>query len=102
MAAVADGWFASAYNATPQQYQEARARLDGHVRSAGREPDDFPDAIATMWLFVTDSRGEAEHVLNEVLAPTLGRDPAQLAHLPIGSVPALLGGPGRVRRGRCT
>ena len=35
MAAVADGWFASAYNATPVQYAEARARLDDHLR-AGR------------------------------------------------------------------
>lgn len=85
MAAVADGWFASAYNATPNQYHEARARLDGHLQSAGREPDDFPDAIATVWLFVTDSRREAEHVLTDVLAPALSRDPAQLGHLPIGS-----------------
>ena len=85
MAAVADGWFASAYNATPLQYQEARARLDGHLQAAGREPDVFPDAFATVWLFVTDSRREAEHVLTDVLAPTLNRDPAQLVHLPIGS-----------------
>ncbi len=85
MAAVADGWFASAYNATPQQYHEARARLDGHLQAAGREPDDFPDAMATMWLFVTDDRQEAEQVLTEVLAPTLHRDPAELVHLPIGS-----------------
>jgi len=85
MAAVADGWFASAYNATPQQYHEARVRLDGHLQSAGREPDDFPDAIATMWLFVTDSRSESEHMLIDVLGPTLNRDPAQLVHLPIGS-----------------
>ena len=85
MAAAADGWFASAYNATPLQYGEARARLDGHLKSAGRAPEDFPDSIATVWLFVTDSRAEAEHVLNDVLAPTLHRDPEKLGHLPIGS-----------------
>jgi alkanesulfonate monooxygenase SsuD/methylene tetrahydromethanopterin reductase-like flavin-dependent oxidoreductase (luciferase family) len=85
MAAVADGWFASGYNATPDQYREARARLDDHLRAVGRGPDDFPDAIATMWLFVTDSRREAEHVLTDVLAPALNRDPAQLVGLPIGS-----------------
>jgi alkanesulfonate monooxygenase SsuD/methylene tetrahydromethanopterin reductase-like flavin-dependent oxidoreductase (luciferase family) len=85
MAAAADGWFASAYNATPDQYREARARLDGHLLAAGREPGDFPDALATMWLYVTDSRSEAEHVRNDLLAPALGRDPAQLPDLPIGS-----------------
>lgn len=87
MAAEADGWFASAYNATPNQYAEARARLDDHLRAAGREPATFPDAIATMWLYITDSRREAEHLLTDVLAPALTRDPALLADLPIGSAP---------------
>lgn len=85
MAAVADGWFASAYNATPTQYAGMRARLDDHLRAAGREPDTFPDALATMWLYVTDSRREAERLRTEVLAPALDRDPATLTDLPIGS-----------------
>lgn len=84
MAAVADGWFASAYNATPEQYAEVRVRLDGHLRAAGREPGAFPDSVATTWLYVTESRIEAERILHDVLAPVLGRDPAQLAHLPVG------------------
>ena len=83
---VAEGWFASAYNATPDQYREARVRLDDHLRAAGREPDDLPDAIATMWLYVTETGHEAEHMLSDVLAPALNRDPAQLRHLPIGSI----------------
>lgn len=85
MAAVADGWFASAYNATPDQYREARSRLDDHLRAAGREPDAFPDALATMWLYVTESSQEAEEALTKVLAPALNRDPALLVDLPIGS-----------------
>ena len=85
MASVADGWFASAYNATPDQYVAARARLDGHLRAAGRDPGDFPDAVATAWFHITGSRREAAHVREDVLAPVLGRDPASLAHLPIGS-----------------
>lgn len=85
MAAVADGWFASAYNATPARYAEIRNRLDGHLRDAGRQPASFPDAVATTWLHITDNPREAETILTEVLAPTLNRDPSQLAHLPIGS-----------------
>jgi len=85
VAAVADGWFASAYNATPVQYAEARARLDDHLRGAGRAPQSFPDAVATTWLHVNESRHEAKHVLADVLAPALGRDPRTLRHLPIGS-----------------
>ena len=82
---IADGWMTSAYNATPDQYAEARRRLDEHLRRAGRDPAAFPDAVATAWLYVTDSRDEAAHVLEDILAPTLGRDPAELGHLPIGS-----------------
>jgi alkanesulfonate monooxygenase SsuD/methylene tetrahydromethanopterin reductase-like flavin-dependent oxidoreductase (luciferase family) len=85
MAGVADGWFASAYNATPGQYAEARARLDGHLRDAGRDPATFPDAVATTWCYVTGDRARAEQLLTEVLAPVLGRDPEQLGHLPVGS-----------------
>jgi alkanesulfonate monooxygenase SsuD/methylene tetrahydromethanopterin reductase-like flavin-dependent oxidoreductase (luciferase family) len=84
MAAVADGWFASAYNATPEHYRATRSRLDEHLRAAGRDPATVPDAVATTWLYVTERRAEAEHVLVEVLAPVLGRDPATLGHLPIG------------------
>lgn len=84
MASAADGWLASAYHATPEQYAEARARLDGHLRRAGREPAGFPDAVATTWCYVTERRDRAERVLTEVLAPTLGCDPDQLRHLPVG------------------
>ena len=82
---MADGWLASAYNATPDQYAETRALLDGHLQRTGREPTTCPDAVATAWLHVTERRAEAEHVLNDVLAPTLNRDPGDLRHLPIGS-----------------
>ena len=85
MAGVADGWFASAYNAAPGEYAEARARLDGHLRVAGRDPEAFPDAVATTWCYVTDDRSAAEDVLTRVLGPVLGRDPERLRHLPVGS-----------------
>jgi alkanesulfonate monooxygenase SsuD/methylene tetrahydromethanopterin reductase-like flavin-dependent oxidoreductase (luciferase family) len=85
LAAVADGWLASAYNATPEQYADARARLDGHVEAAGRDAATFPDAIATTWALITTSAGERERVLHDLLGPLLGRDPDTLGNLPIGS-----------------
>ena len=80
----ADGWIASGYNARPAQYAAARATLDGHLRAAGRDPAAFPDLIATVWLQVTDSAAEAERLLCDVLGPALGREPGDLAHLPVG------------------
>jgi len=86
MAAAADGWLASAYNTTPEGFADARARLDGHLVAAGRDPATFPDAVATTWLYVTDDADEADRVLEEVLAPLLGRDAGRLAtQLPIGT-----------------
>ena len=85
MAGSADGWLASAYNTDPAGFAEARARLDGHLTEAGRDPATFPDAVATTWLYVTEDAAEARRVLVEVLAPLLGRDPDVLAaRLPIG------------------
>jgi len=85
MAPVADGWFASGYNTTPTRYAEVRSRLNRHLQAAGRQPADFPDAVATLWLYITDNPRQAQHILTDVLAPTLNRDPTQLAHLPVGS-----------------
>jgi alkanesulfonate monooxygenase SsuD/methylene tetrahydromethanopterin reductase-like flavin-dependent oxidoreductase (luciferase family) len=58
-----DGCLASAYNTTPDVFAAALDRL----------PDGFPNALATMWLYVTDSRREAERQLAGTLAPLLGR-----------------------------
>ena len=74
---LGDGWLASGYNTTPQAFGEGRATL----------PDGFPNAIATLWLYVTESRSEAERMLGDVLAPMLKRPVEALRDLalPIGS-----------------
>lgn len=86
MTTAADGWFASAYNTTPEGFADARRRLDGHLAVAGRDAASFPDTIATAWLYVTESPDEARRVVEDVLSPLLGREPRHLAdRLPVGS-----------------
>jgi alkanesulfonate monooxygenase SsuD/methylene tetrahydromethanopterin reductase-like flavin-dependent oxidoreductase (luciferase family) len=86
MAATADGWLASGYNTTPQRYAECRTLLDAALARAGRDPTAFPDVIATVWLHVSDDAGAVAAVLDDVLAPTLRRDPRDLAaRLPVGT-----------------
>jgi alkanesulfonate monooxygenase SsuD/methylene tetrahydromethanopterin reductase-like flavin-dependent oxidoreductase (luciferase family) len=68
VARLADGWLASAYNTTPERFAEARARL----------PDGFPNALSTMWTWITEDRAEADQVLTERLAPLVRRDPDEL------------------------
>jgi alkanesulfonate monooxygenase SsuD/methylene tetrahydromethanopterin reductase-like flavin-dependent oxidoreductase (luciferase family) len=62
---LADGWLASAYNATPEAFGAARVTL----------PDGLPNALVTMWTWITEDARDAERVLRDVLAPLLKRDP---------------------------
>jgi alkanesulfonate monooxygenase SsuD/methylene tetrahydromethanopterin reductase-like flavin-dependent oxidoreductase (luciferase family) len=76
VARLGDGWLASGYNTTPARFRDGVAAL----------PGGFPNAIATMWLHVTESRRTADRLIADVLAPMLRR-PAQAVRelsLPIG------------------
>ena len=69
-----DGWIASAYNTTPDEFCEARGRLAGELAGHGRDAKGFPNALATMWTWVAEDRAEGDRVLDEILAPLLNRD----------------------------
>ena len=76
VARLADGWFASAYNTDPEAFAAARQSL----------PDGFPNALVTMWTWITEDAADAERVLRDVMAPMLKRDPDVLREqLCIGS-----------------
>lgn len=78
VARIGDGWLASAYNTTPAGFEAALRRLEDNLAERGRDPASFPNALATMWTWVTEDSAEAERILREVLAPLLRRDPEQL------------------------
>jgi alkanesulfonate monooxygenase SsuD/methylene tetrahydromethanopterin reductase-like flavin-dependent oxidoreductase (luciferase family) len=89
VARLADGWLASAYNTTPELFADAHARLGEHLRTHGREPDAFPNGLATMWFYITEDRAEAERIFRERLAPAIHRPPDELrARLPVGPASA--------------
>ena len=75
-ARLADGWLASAYNTTPAAFADARTRLGKHLEAVDKDPELFPNAIATMFLHATEDPAEADHICHNILAPTLNR-PAQ-------------------------
>jgi alkanesulfonate monooxygenase SsuD/methylene tetrahydromethanopterin reductase-like flavin-dependent oxidoreductase (luciferase family) len=79
VARLGDGWLASAYNTTPDQFVSARERLAAELAGAGKTAAEFPNALVTMWTWITSDHGERDRVLNQVLSPLLGRDPDQLA-----------------------
>ena len=78
VARAGDGWLASAYNTSPERFRDARTVLAHLLAQRGREPNGFPNALATMWTWVSKNRAEGDRVLADVLAPVLRRDPDEL------------------------
>jgi alkanesulfonate monooxygenase SsuD/methylene tetrahydromethanopterin reductase-like flavin-dependent oxidoreductase (luciferase family) len=76
VARLGDGWLASAYNTTPEAFAAGREAL----------PEGLPNALVTMWTWITTDARDADRVLREVLGPLLRRDPDTLrAQLCVGS-----------------
>src|SRR6478609_6660659 len=85
VARLADGWLASAYNTTPQLFGTAWTGLRSRLVDHHKDPDTFPNALATMWCYITDDRAEAERILSERVVPTVHRPEETLRErLPIG------------------
>jgi alkanesulfonate monooxygenase SsuD/methylene tetrahydromethanopterin reductase-like flavin-dependent oxidoreductase (luciferase family) len=78
VARLGDGWLASAYNTTPERFLAARDSLSEELRAQGGGPHRFPNALATMWTWITEDARDADRVLRDVLAPLLKRDPEAL------------------------
>ena len=78
VARAADGWLASAYNTTPERFSAGRALLARALEERGRDAAGFPNALATMWTWVTSNRAEGDRVVADVLAALLKRDPDEL------------------------
>jgi alkanesulfonate monooxygenase SsuD/methylene tetrahydromethanopterin reductase-like flavin-dependent oxidoreductase (luciferase family) len=87
VASLGDGWLASAYNTTPEAFTAAMKQLSGELERQSRPPGDFPNALVTMWTWITDKRSDAERVLSQVVGPLVKKDPAELrGRICVGSV----------------
>ena len=90
VARLGDGWLASAYNTTPALFGEALTRLNGYLADHGKNPETFPNALATMWFYNTENPSEADHIFRHRVLPAINR-PGNLLRerLPIGSAGAV-------------
>jgi alkanesulfonate monooxygenase SsuD/methylene tetrahydromethanopterin reductase-like flavin-dependent oxidoreductase (luciferase family) len=78
VARLSDGWIASAYNTSPEGCVGAWARLREQLPLQGKDPETFPNALATMMFRVEDDPVRARRVLEEWVSPTLGRTPEEI------------------------
>jgi alkanesulfonate monooxygenase SsuD/methylene tetrahydromethanopterin reductase-like flavin-dependent oxidoreductase (luciferase family) len=84
IATYGDGWIASAFNTTPESFRHGKAILTELLGESGRGVSEVPNALVTMWLYVTEEDGVRRDVIDR-LARMVERDPAVIeATLPIG------------------
>lgn len=85
VARIGDGWFASGLHTTLQLFTKAWEFLQEHLSKIGKNPNRFPNALATMYFYVTEKRNEAEQVVRDHLS-YLGRPESELCErLLVGS-----------------
>lgn len=78
VARLGDGWLASAYNTTPVAFAADWRRLADQLEVLGKDPNRFPNAIATMFFCVTEDSATSERIVRDVLTPTLKRPEQEL------------------------
>jgi alkanesulfonate monooxygenase SsuD/methylene tetrahydromethanopterin reductase-like flavin-dependent oxidoreductase (luciferase family) len=64
-----DGWLASAYHSTAEHFTSCLSYLTSQLERFGKPPGTFPNAIATMYLHLTDDPLEASSVLGMLVSP---------------------------------
>jgi hypothetical protein len=72
-------------NTTPAHFAEASAQLKDLLPAHSKDRESFPNALATMWFHITDSRTDADRVMRERIIPTIHRPPDVLRdRVPVG------------------
>ncbi len=77
-ALLGDGWIASAYNTNPADFASGYQRLRKYLRDAGRNPDGFPNAISTMFFYISDDSSTIDSLIYNVLSPMFNRSGSEL------------------------
>jgi alkanesulfonate monooxygenase SsuD/methylene tetrahydromethanopterin reductase-like flavin-dependent oxidoreductase (luciferase family) len=64
-----DGWLASAYHSTAEHFSKSLSYLTTELERLGKQSGTFPNAIATMYLHLTDDPEETNSVLGMLVSP---------------------------------
>jgi alkanesulfonate monooxygenase SsuD/methylene tetrahydromethanopterin reductase-like flavin-dependent oxidoreductase (luciferase family) len=78
VARLADGWLASAYNTMPDQFAAGLSKLNEKLKSFGKDPAQFPNALATMFMYISDDKAKVDRALTQTVGSMLNRPIEQL------------------------
>ena len=78
VAQLGDGWVASALHSTAEEFGAAKELLTGALLKAGKDPDSFPHAVDTMFMYIDDNGVRAREIAGPVIEKSSGApfDPA--------------------------
>ena len=62
----------------PDQFAAGLAKLNGQLDKVGKDPSSFPNALVTMFMYVTADETETERVLSNTVAALTRRPIEQL------------------------
>jgi alkanesulfonate monooxygenase SsuD/methylene tetrahydromethanopterin reductase-like flavin-dependent oxidoreductase (luciferase family) len=62
----------------PDQFGAGLVKLRDQLKIFGKDPAAFPNALATMFMYIAENSSETERVWAETLTPLLGRPAEQL------------------------
>lgn len=81
VAQLGDGWIASGFNITPERFKTAWQSLGEQRLQLGMSWDEFDNALASVFVYVTEDREAARRVARDILGPALNRNPEDLLRL---------------------
>ena len=62
VARLGDGWVASAWHSSPEEFHSALAHLNTALTSRGKDPAEFPNAVNTMFMYLDEDGDKAREV----------------------------------------
>lgn len=86
VAQLSDGWVASALHSTPEEFGAAKELLTGALLKAGKDPDTFPHAVDTMFMYIDEDGDRARAIAGPIIEKSSGTpfDPAS-GHSMVGN-----------------
>lgn len=70
VARLADGWVASAWHSSPEEFRAARDTLNSALTARGKDPATFPNAVDTMFMYLDEDGDRARKVAVPIIEAT--------------------------------
>ncbi len=84
VARLADGWVASGWHSTPEEYGASRRILDRELIARGKDPANFPGSADTIYVYTDESDKRAVEVAEPIIRHTTNAFENTTGHYIVG------------------